>query len=208
MKTRILLILAALALAVLPARAQEYKSFEYDGPTCEEQAEMIRISLDQAWARGIDPEIDFLYETHRESCLKIPPPEPLKAFSAEWYALVYLSLIDDFEQHRPDDYFTDSYKGRRNQSVCRRVIISEIAKHRITDPAIVEQAKETCINTVAEIHRAQMILDRIDKGEDSEVSALIDSAFSRDIRTGFRLGRIKRVIASVGVAEECDICPE
>ena len=84
MKKTILFVLAI--FVTIPAIAQEYAPFGYDGPSCDAQRVQITEALDRAWEEGTDPDISFLFSRHQEQCLMVPPPEPiiLEHFTPEY----------------------------------------------------------------------------------------------------------------------------
>lgn len=195
----------ALALTLLlcsPVLAQEHESFVYDGPSCDLQKAQITEALDRAWEDGIDPDISFLFSRHQEQCLKIPPPEPiiLEHFTPEYYAYILQTLISDFQAARPDEYFTDHHKGKRNMATCRRIIIEEVRALKVTDVPTIQAARDTCIDTMGDIWYSQMALDRTDKGEDvdDDISAAINEVFGREIRME-NVKRVGRVLGTIGI---------
>ena len=196
-------ILAAACLIIpVSSLAQEYEPFVYDGPSCDVQKAQITEALDRAWEEGTDPNISFLFSRHREQCLEIPPPEPiiLEHFTPEYYAYILETLIADFQAGRPEEYFTDHYKGRRNMATCRRIIIEEVRALGVTDVPTIQAARTTCIDTMQGIWYHQMALDQLDKGEDVDdaVSAAIDEVFGREIRME-NVRRVGRVLGTIGI---------
>lgn len=196
-------ILAVVSLLISTSSlAQEYEAFVYDGPSCDVQKARITEALDQAWEDGVDPDITFLFARHLEQCLKIPPPEPviLEHFTPEYYAHILGVLIADFQNSRPDEYFTDHYRGKRNTATCRRIIIEEVRALKITDVATIEAAKDVCVDTMGDIWYDQLAHDRANKGEDvdDEISAAINEVFGREMLLE-NVRRVGRVIGTVGI---------
>ena len=196
-------ILFFVAICVtIPVIAQEYEPFGYDGPSCDLQNAQITEALDRAWEDGIDPDISFLFSRHQEQCLQIPPPEPiiLEHFTPEYYAYILHTLISDFQASRPDEYFTDHHRGKRNMATCRRIIIEEVRVLKVTDVPTIQASRDTCIDVMGDIWYSQMALDMTDKGEDvdDEISAAINEVFGREIRME-NVKRVGRVLGAIGI---------
>ena len=124
----------------------------------------------------------------------------MEHFTPEYYAYILHTLIVDFQAGRPEEYFTDHYRGKRNMATCRRIIIEEVRALGVTDVPTIQVAKTTCIDIMGDIWYRQNALDLLDKGEDVEdaVSAAINEVFGREIRME-NVKRIGRVLGTIGI---------